>query len=335
MAIPVIDMKKLLNGEEKKLTMAKIHEACQEWGFFQLLNHGIPHTLLDQVKELFKEHYKNSMDAQFKDSVVVEMLESVLSQGMNFSTTKIDADWETGFFLQHSSFKTNTVAQPLPANLKETMDEFLVEVKGLAERVLQIMCENLGLEKGYLKEALAGGNAHGNSPFFGVKMSHFPPCPRPDLVDGLRSHTDAGGMILVLQDDGVDGLQVLKDGTWFDVQPVQHAIVIDIGDQLEVMTNGKYRSMWHRVLAKEDANRMSVVAFYNPSSLAEVYPAPQLMIRSAEKNGCSENGENIVNAGESNYDYPKFVSADYMRVYAAQKFLPKEPRFEAMRTLGN
>nr|ABR17770.1 unknown [Picea sitchensis] len=329
MAVPVIDIKKLLDGEEREMTMEQIHKACQEWGFFQLVNHGIPHSLLDGVQELFKEHYKNSMDAQFQDSAVVEMLESALSQGMNLSATKIDADWETGFFIQHSSHKTNTVTPPLPANFKETMEEFAEEVKGLAERVLEIMCENLGLEKGYLKEALAGGNGNGNSPFFGIKMCHYPPCPRPDLIDGLRSHTDAGGLILLLQDDEIDGLQVLKDDTWFDVQPIRHAIVIDIGDQLEVMTNGKYKSMWHRVLAKDDANRMSVAAFYNPSSEAEVYPPPQLMIMSAEHNGIDN-----VNA-KSGYAYPKFVSKDYMKVYAEQKFLPKKPRFEAMSIVGH
>jgi hypothetical protein len=62
----------------------------------QLLNHGIPDALLDRVKELFKEYYKNSMDAEFQKSEIVGMLESAVSQGKNFSTTKIDADWETG-----------------------------------------------------------------------------------------------------------------------------------------------------------------------------------------------------------------------------------------------
>lgn len=311
MAIPVIDMKKLLNEEESEMTMDQIYKACQEWGFFQLVNHSIPDTLLDRVQELFKEHYKNSMEAQFQKSSVVGMLESALSQGMNFTSTKIDADWETGFFLQH---KTNTATPHLPATFKETMEQFAKEAKGLAEKVLEIMCKNLGLEKAYLKQILA----RDKDPFFGIKMSHCPPCPRPDIVDGLRPHTDAGGLILLLQDDEVDGLQVLKDNTWFDVQPIRHSIIIDIGDQLEVITNGKYKSMWHRVLAKKDANRMSVVAFYNPSSDTEVYPAPQL-IGSAVENGNS-------------YHYPKFVSADYMRVYAQQKFLAKEPRFEAMRS---
>ena len=81
----------------------------------QLVNHSIPHTLLDRVQELFKEHYKNSMEEQFQKSSVVRMLESALSQGMNFTSTKIDADWETGFFLQH---KTNTATPHLPASFK-------------------------------------------------------------------------------------------------------------------------------------------------------------------------------------------------------------------------
>lgn len=329
MAVPVIDMKKMLNGEEREVTMAKIQNACQEWGFFQLLNHGIPHALLDRVKELFKEHYKNSMDAEFQKSEIVGMLESAVSQGKNFGTAKIDADWETGFFLQDETY--DTVSPPLPTNLKETMKEFSEEVKILAERILDIICENLGLEKGYLKEAIAGGNGDGKAPFFGIKMAHYPPCPRPELADGLRPHLDAGGVILLLQDDEVGGLQVLKDGTWFDVEPIRHAIVIDIGDQLEVMTNGKCKSMWHRVLAKKDANRMSVAAFYNPSTNAEVFPAPQLIMKATEQNG-NENDINNMNA-QSGYSYPKFVSKDYMKVYGEQKFLEREPRFEAMRAL--
>ncbi|KAH9313690.1 hypothetical protein KI387_022317 [Taxus chinensis] len=307
-AVPVIDMKKL-NGEDREIVMTQIDSACEQWGFFQLLNHGIPHNLLDRVQELFKEHYKNSMDAEFQKSAPAEMLNNALSQE---NCKKIDSDWESGFFLQHSSHKPAMVAPAMPANLKETMDEFAEEMGGLADRILNIMCENLGLEKGYLKDALTGNDG----PFFGTKMCHYPPCPRPDLIDGLRSHTDAGGIILLLQDDKVDGLQVLKDGTWFDVQPLNHAIVIDIGDQLEVITNGKYKSMWHRVLAKKDGNRMSVASFYNPSSTAKVYPAPTLVV---SDDPTAEN-------------YPEFISGDYMRLYGEQKFLAKEPRIEAMRT---
>lgn len=106
---------------------------------------------------MFKEHDKNFVDAHFQDFAVVEMLESAFSQGMNFSTTKIDADKETGLFFQDLSHKSNTVMPPLPANFRQTMEEFAEEVKGLAERILEIVGENLGLEKGYLKKTLVGG----------------------------------------------------------------------------------------------------------------------------------------------------------------------------------
>ncbi|KAG8067205.1 hypothetical protein GUJ93_ZPchr0005g16194 [Zizania palustris] len=66
--------------------------------------------------------------------------------------------------------------------------------------------------------------------FFGTKVSHYPPCPRPDLITGLRAHTDAGGVLL--KDDHVGGLQVLKGGQWTDVQPLADAIVVNTGDQL-------------------------------------------------------------------------------------------------------
>ncbi|PHT45419.1 1-aminocyclopropane-1-carboxylate oxidase [Capsicum baccatum] len=79
-------------------------------------------------------------------------------------------------------------------------------------------------------------------------------------VNGLRAHTDAGGVILLFQDDQVDGLQILKDGQWIDVLPLPNAIVINTGDQIEVLSNGKYKSVWHGVLSKPDGNRRSTAS---------------------------------------------------------------------------
>ena len=110
------------------------------------------------------------------------------------------------------------------------MKEFAQKLEKLAEELLDMLCENLGLEKGYLKKAFYGSRG----PTFGTKVANYPPCPKPELVKGLRAHTDAGGIILLLQDDKVSGLQLLKDGQWVDVPPMRHSIVINLGDQLEV-----------------------------------------------------------------------------------------------------
>lgn len=115
------------------------------------------------------------------------------------------------------------------------MKEFAGKIEKLSEELLDLLCENLGLEKGYLKKVFYGSK----SPTFGTKVSNYPPCPKPDLIKGLRAHTDAGGIILLFQDDKVSGLQLLKDGEWVDVPPVKHSIVVNLGDQLEVRAKSK------------------------------------------------------------------------------------------------
>ncbi|GKG05243.1 1-aminocyclopropane-1-carboxylate oxidase [Tanacetum coccineum] len=66
-----------LNGDERCATMAKIQDACENWGFFELVNHGISHELLDKVETMTKEHYKKCMEQRFKDMVAKKALEGV------------------------------------------------------------------------------------------------------------------------------------------------------------------------------------------------------------------------------------------------------------------
>jgi isopenicillin N synthase-like dioxygenase len=109
------------------------------------------------------------------------------------------------------------------------VEEYAVEVQKFSSKMLYLMAENLGI----------------NAPNFFVdrfgeisqSMHYYPPCPRPDLVIGLSSHTDGGGITILLQEDGVVGLQVRKDGEWIPVQPIPGGLVINIGDMVEVYAN--------------------------------------------------------------------------------------------------
>ncbi|KAJ6376945.1 hypothetical protein OIU76_025991 [Salix suchowensis] len=236
---PVIDLSKL-DGEERKPTMEKIEDACENWGFFELVNHGISHDLLDTVERHTKEHYRKCMEQRFKEMVASKGLEAVQSEIS-------DLDWESTFFLRHLPDSNMAEIPDLEEDYRKLMKEFALELEKLAEQLLDLLCENLGLEKGYLKRAFYGSKG----PNFGTKVSNYPPCPKPDLIKGLRAHTDAGGIILLFQDDKVSGLQLFKDGQWIDVPPMKHSIVINLGDQLEVITNGKYKSVLHRVIAQK------------------------------------------------------------------------------------
>ncbi|KAG1327078.1 1-aminocyclopropane-1-carboxylate oxidase 3 [Cocos nucifera] len=296
-----------LEGNDKGAAMEILRDACENWGFFEILNHGISHELMDEVERLNKEHYRKRREQRFKE-FANKALEDAGSDAN-------DVDWESTFFVKHLPETNLYEIHDLDDQYRKAMREFALDLEKLAERLLDLLCENLGLEKGYLKKAFCGSKG----PTFGTKVSSYPPCPRPDLIRGLRAHTDAGGIILLFQDDQVSGLQLLKDGQWVDVPPMRHSIVVNIGDQLEVITNGKYKSVMHRVVAQTDGNRMSIASFYNPGSDAVIFPAPALVEKEA-----AEKKEEV---------YPRFVFEDYMKLYVAQKFQAKEPRFQAFKAM--
>ncbi|CAM8888046.1 unnamed protein product [Rhodiola kirilowii] len=179
------------------------------------------------------------MEHKFK-----EIVESKALEGGEVT----DMDWESTFHLCHLPVSNISDVPDLTDEYRDVMREFAKKLETLAEELLDLLCENLGLEKGYLKKVFYGSNL----PTFGTKVSNYPPCPKPDLIKGLRAHTDAGGLILLFQDDKVSGLQLLKDGKWVDVPPMRHSIVINTGDMLEVITNGKYKSVLHRVVSQTD-----------------------------------------------------------------------------------
>ncbi|KAJ4718847.1 1-aminocyclopropane-1-carboxylate oxidase 1 [Melia azedarach] len=304
---PVISLENI-NGSERSAILEKIKDACENWGFFELVNHEISPELMDTVERLTKEHYRKCMQQRFKELVASRALEGV-------ETEINDMDWESTFFVRHLPQSNINEIPDLDDEYRKVMKEFALKLEKLAEELLDLLCENLGLEKGYLKKVFYGSKG----PNFGTKVSNYPPCPKPDLIKGLRAHTDAGGIILLFQDDRVSGLQLLKDGQWIDVPPMRHSIVVNLGDQLEVITNGKYKSVEHRVIAQTNGDgRMSIASFYNPGSDAVIFPAPALLEKEAE---------------EKKQVYPKFVFEDYMKLYAALKFQAKEPRFEAMKAL--
>ncbi|GMI72696.1 ethylene forming enzyme, ethylene-forming enzyme [Hibiscus trionum] len=304
LAFPIVDLSKI-DSDERGATMDMIKDACENWGFFELMNHGISHELMDAVEKHTKEHYKKCMEQRFKEMVASKGLDQLVAE-----SEIDDLDWESTFFMRHLPESNISEIPDLGDDYREVMKQFAVELEKLAEKLLDLLCENLGLEQGYLKKVFNGSKG----PNFGTKVSNYPPCPKPELIKGLRAHTDAGGIILLFQDDKVSGLQLLKDDDWIDVPPMKHSIVVNLGDQLEVITNGKYKSVVHRVIAQTDGTRMSIASFYNPGSDAVIYPAPALV-------------------GEEADVYPKFVFEDYMKLYAGLKFEAKEPRFEAMKAM--
>lgn len=108
------------------------------------------------------------------------------------------------------------------------MEEYSEEVRGFSRRLSRLLSENLNLPPELMEEA------YGSFPSQVVRLNYYPPCPQPELVMGLSSHSDPGAITILLQVSDVCGLQVRKDGDWVSVHPEPNALIVNIGDQMEV-----------------------------------------------------------------------------------------------------
>ena len=106
------------------------------------------------------------------------------------------------------------------------MASYSDEMKGLAQKLMGLISESLGLRGSYIEEAVA-------ELYQNITISYYPPCPQPDLTLGLQPHSDMGAITLLIQDD-VGGLEVLKDDQWITVDPLSDAILVILADQTEV-----------------------------------------------------------------------------------------------------
>ncbi|KAK4749595.1 hypothetical protein SAY87_027044 [Trapa incisa] len=187
MEIPVIDFGQL-NGENRSKTMALLHNACEKWGFFKVENHEVDRNLMEKVKNFANSHYDYNLKESFYESELAKKLGDWHNSNI---------DWECSIFISHCPNSNIHEFHNLSEDLRITMDEYIVQLIELAEQLSELMCENLGLEKDHIKEVFSGKS----SPSVGTKVAKYPRCPQPDRVRGLREHTDAGGIILLLQDD--------------------------------------------------------------------------------------------------------------------------------------
>ncbi|EEF42737.1 1-aminocyclopropane-1-carboxylate oxidase, putative [Ricinus communis] len=161
------------------------------------------------------------------------------------------------------------ICSPLyhPEDAIETYSE---ELKSLAHKIFDLVAKAVGMKPDEMKELFEEG-------WQAMRMNCYPPCPQPDLVIGLKPHSDATGLTILLQVNDVVGLQIKKDGFWIPVQPIPNAFIINIGDMLEILTNGIYRSIEHRATISSAKERLSIATFYNPKFDGYLAPAPSLI----------------------------------------------------------
>ncbi|KAI4299130.1 hypothetical protein L6164_032620 [Bauhinia variegata] len=139
--------------------------------------------------------------------------------------------------------------------------------------LLKGVSESVGLEPNYFSKALDLDSGLGR-----FIANLYPPCPQPELTMGIHPHTDPG-FLTILIENGISGLQFLHNGKWWRVYAPPNELMVNIADQLEVLTNGKYKGAIHRatLYGKAMATRMSLAIAYGPCPDKVIRPASEFV----------------------------------------------------------
>ncbi|KAM6552112.1 hypothetical protein CsatB_001920 [Cannabis sativa] len=271
--IPVVD---LSNPDEAKTSIIK---ACEEFGFFKVINHGVP---MDFINKLEDEAFK------FFNLPQSEKDKSGPPDPFGYGSKRIGRNGDIGW-IEYILLNTNQDQKTLftfrenPEIFRSAVEKYITAVKTMSFEILELMADGLRIEpRNVLSKMLSDEKS--DSCF---RLNHYPPCPELGALSGRNligfgEHTDPQ-IISVLRSNNTSGFQItIKDGAWLSVPPDQNSFFINVGDSLQVMTNGKFKSLKHRVLADPRKARLSMIFFGGPPLSEKIAPLPSLVGKDEE-----------------------------------------------------
>jgi isopenicillin N synthase-like dioxygenase len=275
--LPIIDVSALVTGGDPAPVAAQIEAACRDSGFFYATGHGVPAGVMARLDAASRTFFELPEAAKLEIAMArggrawrgyfpvggeLTSGRPDLKEGLYFGTELPADDSRAGLPLHGQNLFPTQVPDLAPAVLS-----YLDSLTSLAQTVLRGIAISLDLAGDYFE---AGYTAR---PTVLLRVFHYPPQAPADDSWGVGEHTDYGLLTLLAQDHN-GGLQVRTPDGWVDAPPVPGTFVCNIGDMLDRLTGGWYRSTPHRVRNVSGAQRVSIPFFFDPDFTAEVPPLP-------------------------------------------------------------
>jgi len=280
--VPHVDVSALVAGQRDTTAATAIDAACRDTGFFSIVGHGVDPGMRHHLDALAREFF--ALDDSEKSEIAMahggrawrgwfplggELTSGIpdRKEGLYFGAElgPDDARVRAGIPLHGLNLFPRR-----PAALRATVLEYLDTMTALGHTVMRGVALALGLAPDWFERELT------TDPTILFRIFAYPPTPAEEDEWGVREHTDYGLLTIVGQDD-VGGLQVRSTRGWVDVPPDADAFVCNIGDMLERMTGGRYRSTPHRVRNTAPTIRLSFPFFFDPGWDAEVRAVPEVV----------------------------------------------------------
>jgi len=286
--VPILDVSELVGGNKggRWEGAAALGRACRESGFFYVVGHGVEEDLQTRLRELSREFFAQDLEAKLRIRMALggRAWRGYFRVGDELTSGRPDQKeglyFGTELTADHPLVQAGT---PLhgpnlfpaePAGLREAVLAYMAALTRLGHRLMAGLAQSLDLEESYFADHCTG------EPLTLFRIFNYPPPSDPSLW-GVGEHTDYGLLTILLQDDA-GGLEVKSRSGWVSAPPVPGSFVCNIGDMLDRMTKGVFRSTPHRVRNPAPRDRLSFPFFFDPNFFAQVQPIELPEVRAAE-----------------------------------------------------
>ncbi|OEL34513.1 Gibberellin 2-beta-dioxygenase 1 [Dichanthelium oligosanthes] len=276
-AVPEVDLA-MADRDGRAAAARAVARASEEHGFFKVTGHGVPAPLLARVEAAAAAFF--ALPQQEKDKAA--------GGPFGYASKRIGGNGDLGW-VEYLLLGVTAAPAALPGGaplsaspccFRELLDEYVAAVRRMTCTVLELMAEGLGLDDdGVFARLVLDGDSDSM-----LRVNHYPPEPKEHggaRLTGFGEHTDPQ-LISVLRSNATAGLEIsLRDGTWVSVPSDTESFFINVGDALQVLTNGRFRSVRHRVMVSSGSAppRVSVIFFGGPPPRERLAPLPGLVDR--------------------------------------------------------
>ena len=271
--IPELSFSLIESGDTYAIEV--LSKALKNHGFFSIIEHGLSDNLVNNCYKSSKEFFDLDYDIKNKySSVGSKGARGYTPKGIETAVGENVPDQKE--FWHHGPVVDDTFDQKIPKNIvieelpefNQYYDELYLELHKIGSRVLSVIALSLKLDRDFFTPWVEKGNSL-------LRSIHYPPVDSNLNPHRARAHEDINLITLLIgAEEG--GLEVLsKDGSWIKVLPSSDAIVCNIGDMMQLVTDKKLKSTTHRVIQDkltESKPRYSIPFF--------LHPAPSINLKS-------------------------------------------------------
>ncbi|BAY25161.1 2OG-Fe(II) oxygenase [Calothrix sp. NIES-2100] len=281
--VPVIDISALVSRKGDRLKVSsQIGQACRQAGFFYIVGHAVDEGLQQRLEQLSRQFFAQDLETKLEIRMALggKAWRGYFPVGDELTSGK--PDLKEGIYFgaelpaDHPLVKAQTPmhgSNLFPSNIpsfQETVVEYMEAMTQLGHTLMAGIALSLGLEESYFVERYT------SNPLTLFRIFNYPPDLSPTEGEnrwGVGEHTDYGVLTILKQDDS-GGLEVKSKSGWIAAPPIPGSFVCNIGDMLDRMTGGLYRSTPHRVQNVSGRDRLSFPFFFDPNFDVEVQPIP-------------------------------------------------------------